>query len=100
MTKGFTALCIQAFTTASNLGVLPHLMEEMEAKFPASLKTAKYGVTSMPPKAYRWVRESKFSFPLVLFCLVLTEGRKMANSSCLSNNSGRDIGRARGRWGV
>ncbi|TVY51089.1 hypothetical protein LCER1_G007826 [Lachnellula cervina] len=57
MTKGFTALCIQAFTTASNLGVLPHLMEEMEAKFPASLKTAKYGVTSMPPKAYRWVRE-------------------------------------------
>ncbi|TVY41650.1 hypothetical protein LOCC1_G005890 [Lachnellula occidentalis] len=57
MTKGFTALCIQAFTTASNLGVLPILMEEMEAKFPALLKTAERGVTSMPPKAYRWVKE-------------------------------------------
>jgi len=57
VTKGFTALCIQAFTTASNLGVLPALIEEMEEKFPASLKTARYGVTSMPPKAYRWVKE-------------------------------------------
>ncbi|TVY24067.1 hypothetical protein LHYA1_G006966 [Lachnellula hyalina] len=90
VTKGFTALCIQAFTTASNLGVLPALIEEMEEKFPASLKTARYGVTSMPPKAYRWVKESKFWFPL----LVLTEGRKelqrrkkgrrLANLTCLT----------------
>jgi len=68
-TKGFTALCIQAFTTASNLGVLPNLLEEMEARTPAALKSARGGVTGMPPKAYRWVKESKCSHiltPLLL----------------------------------
>jgi 3-hydroxyisobutyrate dehydrogenase-like beta-hydroxyacid dehydrogenase len=59
-TKGFTALCIQAFTTASNLGVLPNLLEEMEERTPGMVKRAKGGVTGMPPKAYRWVKESKY----------------------------------------
>ncbi|TVY62298.1 putative 28.5 kDa protein in 7S RNA 5'region [Lachnellula suecica] len=56
-TKGFTALCIQAFTTASNLGVLPNLLEEMENRTPGMVKKARGGVTGMPPKAYRWVKE-------------------------------------------
>jgi Domain of unknown function (DUF1932) len=55
--KGFTALCIQAFTTASNLGVLELLQEEMGARMPGMLKAGTGGVTGMPPKAYRWVRE-------------------------------------------
>ena len=56
-TKGFTALCIQSFTTAQSLGVLPNLLEEMGARLPNQLKSAKGGLTSMPPKAYRWVKE-------------------------------------------
>ncbi|CAG8974137.1 hypothetical protein HYALB_00002774 [Hymenoscyphus albidus] len=56
-TKGFTALCIQAFTTAGNLGVLPLLVREMEERAPGMLRSARGGVVSMAPKAYRWVRE-------------------------------------------
>ncbi|KAF4626794.1 hypothetical protein G7Y89_g11360 [Cudoniella acicularis] len=55
--KGFIALCIQAFTTASEMGVLGHLIEEMEGRMPGLLKSARGGMTSMPPKAYRWVKE-------------------------------------------
>lgn len=54
LTKGFTALAIQSFTTAQRLGVLDDLKQEMQ---PANWKRAERGVTSMPPKAYRWVRE-------------------------------------------
>ncbi|RDL36773.1 6-phosphogluconate dehydrogenase C-terminal [Venustampulla echinocandica] len=56
LAKGFTALCIQSFTTASNLGVLPLLLGELEQRMPGMMKSAG-GVTGMPPKAYRWVRE-------------------------------------------
>jgi Domain of unknown function (DUF1932) len=56
-TKGFIALCIQSFTTAQSLGVLPNLLEEMEARLPSQLKSARGGLTAMPPKAYRWVKE-------------------------------------------
>ncbi|KAG9237588.1 6-phosphogluconate dehydrogenase [Amylocarpus encephaloides] len=55
-TKGFTALIIQACTTANNMGVLALLLGEMEKRTPGMLKAAR-GVTGMPPKAYRWVRE-------------------------------------------
>lgn len=60
-TKGFTALVIQAFTTASNLGVLPILVGEMDQRIPGLLKAAG-SVTAMPPKAYRWVHESMLFF--------------------------------------
>jgi hypothetical protein len=43
-TKGFTALCIQAFTTASNLGVLDLLKQEMGDKLPGMLKSGTGGV--------------------------------------------------------
>jgi hypothetical protein len=55
-TKGATALMIQAFTTASRMGVLSELQEEMSTRIPAMWKFAQ-GVTHVPPKAYRWVRE-------------------------------------------
>ncbi|KAL3424711.1 6-phosphogluconate dehydrogenase [Phlyctema vagabunda] len=55
--KGFTAICIQAFTTAAQLGVLGELQDEMRARAPGLFGFAAAGVTSMPPKAYRWVRE-------------------------------------------
>jgi len=48
---------IQSFTTASNLGVLPLLQEEMGNRMPGLLKSGSNGVINMPPKAYRWVRE-------------------------------------------
>ncbi|KAK2628247.1 hypothetical protein QTJ16_002893 [Diplocarpon rosae] len=57
-TKGFTALCIQAFTTASQLGVLEELKTEMAELVPGLYK-ASASVVNMPPKAYRWVEEMK-----------------------------------------
>jgi hypothetical protein len=56
-TKGFIAICTQAFTTAHRLGVLSELKKEMADFIPATLKSAEGGVPGMPPKAYRWVRE-------------------------------------------
>ncbi|KAF7894063.1 hypothetical protein EAF00_007577 [Botryotinia globosa] len=56
-TKGFTALCIQAFTSAQRLGVLGELEKEMSERVPGLWKSVNGGITGMPPKAYRWVRE-------------------------------------------
>ncbi|KXJ88230.1 putative Phosphogluconate dehydrogenase [Microdochium bolleyi] len=57
LSKGFTALAIQSFTTASRLGVLDELTSELAVHNPASLRSVTGGLTGMPPKAYRWVRE-------------------------------------------
>ncbi|SPJ72698.1 uncharacterized protein FTOL_02427 [Fusarium torulosum] len=57
MTKGFTAIATQAFTTAHNLGVLDVLKDEIGSFYPAFLNSAERSVPGMPPKAYRWVRE-------------------------------------------
>jgi 3-hydroxyisobutyrate dehydrogenase-like beta-hydroxyacid dehydrogenase len=56
-TKGFMALVIQSFTTASQLGVLDELKKEMGQLTPAALQNAERGIPGVPPKAYRWVRE-------------------------------------------
>lgn len=56
--KGFTAIAIQSFTTAHQLGVLGELRREMGSRLPpALLAQAERGLVGMPPKAYRWVRE-------------------------------------------
>jgi 3-hydroxyisobutyrate dehydrogenase-like beta-hydroxyacid dehydrogenase len=55
--KGFTAIAIQAFTTAQRLGVLSHLQEEMAQRLPNHLRIAERSMVVMPPKAYRWVKE-------------------------------------------
>lgn len=56
LTKGFTALAIQSFTTAHRLGVTTELQEHLSNYSPKTLELTK-GITTMPPKAYRWVRE-------------------------------------------
>jgi hypothetical protein len=59
LSKGFTALAIQSFSTASNLGVLEDLQTYIGTHNPASLKQAQRGLTSMPPKSGRWVEEMR-----------------------------------------
>ncbi|KAI0159685.1 6-phosphogluconate dehydrogenase [Xylariaceae sp. FL1272] len=57
LSKGFTALAIQSFTTAKSLGVLNELESVMQQHHPDTFKRASNGVVGMAPKAYRWVRE-------------------------------------------
>ncbi|KAI3332198.1 6-phosphogluconate dehydrogenase C-terminal domain-like protein [Xylariaceae sp. AK1471] len=57
LTKGFTSLAIQSFTTAKRLGVLDELQNEVQGLIPAHWRAAERGVIGMAPKAYRWVRE-------------------------------------------
>ena len=59
LSKGFTALAIQSFTTAHNLGVVPELKAHMEEYNPSGLKTAERSLPAMAPKAYRWVHEMR-----------------------------------------
>ena len=59
LTKGFTALAIQSFTTAHNLGVIPDLKAHMEEWNPSGRKAAEKSLPSMCPKAYRWVHEMR-----------------------------------------
>ncbi|CAK7245455.1 MAG: hypothetical protein STHCBS139747_007037 [Sporothrix thermara] len=57
MSKGYSAIAIQAFTTAHQLGVLEDLQWAMGAVMPGRVKQTEGALTSMAPKAYRWVRE-------------------------------------------
>ena len=57
MSKGYSAIAIQAFTTAHRLGVLSDLQWAMNALVPGRVKQTEDALTGMAPKAYRWVRE-------------------------------------------
>jgi hypothetical protein len=57
LTKGYTAIAIQAFSTAHALGVLPELQEAVETTIPGVKDRLEKGVAGMAPKAYRWVAE-------------------------------------------
>lgn len=58
LTKGHTAVTVQAFATAARLGVLPHLQRSVGQSVPDGVRARlERGVAGMPPKAYRWVRE-------------------------------------------
>lgn len=59
LSKGFTALAIQSFTTAYNLDVLDALKSHMAEFNPAGLKVAEKSLPGMCPKAYRWVHEMR-----------------------------------------
>ena len=59
LTKGLTALSIMSYTTAHTCGVLPELQEHLEKYSPRTHALANSSLTSMPPKAYRWVDEMK-----------------------------------------
>jgi hypothetical protein len=56
LTKGFTALAIQSWTTAARLGVLGELRAEMAE---ANERRAARGLVGMPHKAGRWVAEMR-----------------------------------------
>lgn len=57
LSKGYSAIAIQSFTTAQRLGVLPALREAMQEIVPQRVKQTENALVGMPPKAYRWVRE-------------------------------------------
>lgn len=57
LSKGFTALAIQSFTTAQSLGVLDELKAELDSYVPDVRVRAEKGMVEMPPKAYRWINE-------------------------------------------
>lgn len=57
MSKGFTALATQSYTTAARLGVAEELKREQSLLMPRHFEIAERSVPSMVPKAYRWVRE-------------------------------------------
>ncbi len=57
MSKGYSAIAIQAFTAAHRLGVLDDLQWAMGALVPGRVKQTEGALTGMAPKAYRWVRE-------------------------------------------
>ncbi|RMZ71795.1 hypothetical protein GMOD_00009125 [Pyrenophora seminiperda CCB06] len=59
LTKGFTALALQSFTTASSLGVLGPLKEYMDEYNPNARQKAERGIVGCTEKAYRWVEEMK-----------------------------------------
>jgi Domain of unknown function (DUF1932) len=54
-----TALAILSYTTAQTAQILPQLRSHLEKFSPTSLKEAEKGLTSMPPKAHRWVEEMR-----------------------------------------
>lgn len=57
LSKGFTALAIQSYTTAQSLGVLDDLKTELDVFSPEIRTRAEKGLVGMPPKAYRWIHE-------------------------------------------
>lgn len=58
LSKGFSAIAVQSFTTAARLGVLPALQEALrDVVSPQRLAQAEGALVHVPPKAYRWVHE-------------------------------------------
>jgi hypothetical protein len=53
LSKGFTALALQSYTTAANLGVLHHLESYLDEYAPGVKDKAEKSITGCPPKAYR-----------------------------------------------
>jgi hypothetical protein len=57
LSKGFTALALQSYTTAANLGCLEDLGSYLDQYNPSAKEKAEKSITGCPPKAYRWVEE-------------------------------------------
>ncbi|CZR60218.1 uncharacterized protein PAC_10114 [Phialocephala subalpina] len=55
--KGQTAIVIQAYTTASNLGVLDSVREHMAEYFPHVVNGMEGAMVGSQRKAYRWIKE-------------------------------------------
>lgn len=57
LSKGYSAIAIQSFTTAQRMGVLPALQDSLRELMPQRLTQTEKALVGMAPKAYRWVRE-------------------------------------------
>ncbi|KAJ4990391.1 6-phosphogluconate dehydrogenase [Stagonosporopsis vannaccii] len=57
LSKGFTALAIQSYTTASALDVLPDLRFYLDQYNPTARQRAEKGIPECTGKAYRWIEE-------------------------------------------
>lgn len=57
LSKGFTALAIQSYTTANALDVLPDLRFYLDQYTPAARERAERGIPECTGKAYRWIEE-------------------------------------------
>ncbi|KAI4956227.1 hypothetical protein J4E91_000438 [Alternaria rosae] len=57
LSKGFTALALQSFSSAESLGVLDPLREYLDAYSPGARQKAEKSVVGCTGKAYRWVEE-------------------------------------------
>ncbi|EGO52323.1 hypothetical protein NEUTE1DRAFT_125832 [Neurospora tetrasperma FGSC 2508] len=57
LAKGFAALSLLSLSTAHSLRILPSFLSSLERLAPSRLNTMTRYVTTLPPKAYRWVRE-------------------------------------------
>jgi 3-hydroxyisobutyrate dehydrogenase-like beta-hydroxyacid dehydrogenase len=57
LSKGFTALALQSFTTASSLGVYDELQHYLGVYNPSGGEKARKGIVGCTGKAYRWVEE-------------------------------------------
>ena len=57
LTKGFTALALQSYTTASNLEVLSQLKRYLDEYNPGARQRAEKSIVGCTTKAYRWIEE-------------------------------------------
>lgn len=57
LSKGFTALALQSFSTADSLGVYDELQDYLAEYNAAAGERARKSVVGCVPKAYRWVEE-------------------------------------------
>jgi len=57
LSKGFIALSLQSYTTASNLNVLPQLQDYLDVYNPGARQKAERTIVGCTGKAYRWVEE-------------------------------------------
>jgi len=57
LSKGFTALALQSYTTAASLNVLQPLQEYLDAYNPGARQKAERSIVGCTGKAYRWVGE-------------------------------------------
>ncbi|KAH7381742.1 6-phosphogluconate dehydrogenase [Pyrenochaeta sp. MPI-SDFR-AT-0127] len=57
LSKGFTALALQSFTTASSLNVLDPLRDYLDIYNPGAKQKAEKSIVGCTSKAYRWVEE-------------------------------------------
>lgn len=57
LTKGFTALALQSYTTAHSMGVLAPLQQYLTEYNPSAREKAESSIVACTTKAYRWVEE-------------------------------------------